>query len=49
MSNEFRIVPVPLLNEVLQYLSSRPYAEVYNLISAIMATPAPPETQEPAA
>lgn len=37
-------VTLSLLNGVLQYLSSRPYAEVFQLVQAIQAQAAPQVT-----
>jgi len=39
-------VPVQLVNAILQYLGSRPYVEVANLIAGIQQAAVPPEKTE---
>lgn len=46
--NEKMLISVPLLNTVVQYLASRPYAEVVEMIKAIQqeAAQQPQKPQE---
>lgn len=43
----FLRLPLETANQILGYLSTRPYNEVYQLIQAIQAAAAPPQPQEP--
>lgn len=43
----FLRLPLETANQVLGYLSTRPYNEVYQLIQAIQAAAVPPQPQEP--
>ena len=42
-------VPVSLINAILQYLGSRPYVEVANLISGVQQAAAPQAKEEESA
>ena len=43
----FLRLPLETANQILGYLSTRPYNEVYQLIQAIQAAAMPPQPHEP--